>query len=310
MKLLTHGRTRVALCRGFSLLEVILAIGIAVGLMLVVLHFYRQAAELRTQAVAETGKLRETRLVMQKFTDELQRIFDHPTTVSFKGDSNSVQFVTTHLPDRSEWQGSELGRASRPETDLILVRYVGGPTRSNGFFRSAQSLVTIRDPNVDEAADDFDDEEMSEEAGEERDAAETENDEESETDSETGEDSGAEADADDESGGRAEQGEDSKSAFDTLSQPRLLTQNIRFSRFRFWNGEEWQDTWSGQTPPEALEITLGFEPLPELLEPDQYPHEIFRRAIYIGPVEQTAAGVGDDGFETDENDETREEGVG
>jgi len=306
MKLRTQGHQCGMRCRGFSLLEVVLAIGIAVGLMLVVLYFYRQAADLRTQAVAETEKLRETRLVMQKLTEELQRIFRHPTAVSFKGDSNSVQFVTTHLPDRSEWQGAELGRASRPETDLILVRYVGGPTRSNGFFRSAQSLVAIRDPNVDVSVEDSEDDPMpDDETGEDESSEDEESADETEGGDEPDDASEPEGEGEEDD---AASGEDSGSSLDTLSQPKLLTQNIRFSRFRFWGGEEWQDVWNGSAPPEAIEITLGFEPLPELFEPDQYPYEIFRRAIYLGPTEQTGAEAADDGAESGAGDGAGEEG--
>lgn len=286
---------------GFSLLEVILAIGIAVGLMVVVLYFHQQAAELRAQAVAESGKIREARLVMQKLNDELRLIFQHEKANSFSGNSNSIQFVATHLPERSQWGGAEMGRATRPESDLILVRYVGGPTRSNGFYRSAQALITIRDPNVDPAMDEFEaleDEEMTEDEdegeGAETDDGGSEDEDENENEEEEG-------DAD-ESGG----------AVETLAQPQMLTKNIRFSRFRFWGGEEWLDDWSGKALPPAIEITLGFEPLPEMTEPDDYPHEVFRRVIYLdgGAAPTGEHGDGDDDDEGNESLESDGEAVG
>ncbi len=291
-----------ALQAGFSLLEVILAIGIAVGLMMVVLYFYRQAAELRTQAVAESEKIRETRLVMQKLNDELRRLFQHEKAGSFSGNSNSIQFVTTHLPDRSQWSGSEMGRATRPETDLILVRYVGGPTRSNGFYRSAQALVAIRDPNADPALDEFDDleeEEMTDEDEEEGDG-ETDAAEDSESDGGEGEDKEGE-DGEEMDAGEDEDGDESGDPADTLAQPRILTENIRFSRFRFWGWEEWQDNWSGRSAPPAIEISLGFEPLPEMTEPDEYPYELFRRVIFLDG--DAGGGASSDEGELSEEDE-------
>ncbi|MFT5494063.1 MAG: type II secretory pathway pseudopilin PulG, partial [Limisphaerales bacterium] len=130
----------------FSLLEVLLAILIAVGLMLAVLYFYRQAADLRVQALKASERIRETRLVMQRLTGELRQLFHHKAVIAFQGDSNSVQFVTARLPDRSSWAGEELGRSTRPESGLVIVRYLGGPMSTNGLFRSAQPLVSLRDP--------------------------------------------------------------------------------------------------------------------------------------------------------------------
>ncbi len=285
---------------GFSLLEVILAISIAVGLMLVVLYFFRQASELRTQAVAESGKLRETRLVMQTLDDELRRLFAHEKASSFRGDSNSIQFATTHLPDRSQWGGPEMGRAPRPETDLILVRYVGGPLRTNGLYRSAQALVSMRDPNVDPALDDF--ENLADEADMEdlEDEGEGEGGD-GEKDSETavGEEEAVGEESADESGG----------AIDTLAQPQMLTENIRYSRFRFWGGGAWQDNWSGESLPPAIEVSLGFEPLPEMTEPDDYPYEIFRRVIYLGGDAPLSEGSEDE-FDDGESEEGEEEAAG
>jgi len=294
---------------GFSLLEVLLAIGIAVGLMMVVLYFYRQAAELRTQAVAESEKIRETRLVMQKLNDELRLVFQHEKAGSFSGNSNSIQFVTTHLPDRSQWSGAEMGRATRPETDLILVRYVGGPTRSNGFYRSAQALVAMRDPNADPALDELDDLEEEEMADEDEGTGDGETDaaEDAESDDSGGEEEQEEGEMD---AGGEEETDGSAGAADTLALPRILTENIRFSRFRFWGGEEWQDSWSGASSPPAIEISLGFEPLPEMMVPDEYPYELFRRVIYLDGNAPPAEASEDDEFDDAETTGDDEEAAG
>jgi type II secretory pathway pseudopilin PulG len=244
----------------FSLLEVLLAILIAVGLMLAVLYFYRQAADLRVQALKASERIRETRLVMQRLTGEIRQLFHHKAVIAFQGDSNSVQFVTARLPDRSSWAGEELGRSTRPASGLVIVRYLGGPMSTNGLFRSAQPLVSLRDP-LDvgvESESEVEEEVMSDE-------------------SEEGD--GEEGDGEEELA--AEDESEVKAAFGTLSAPALLTRSIRFSRFRFWNGEAWQDNWTSSEPPAAIEISLGLDPMPPEYEPDQYPFELFRRVLSL-----------------------------
>jgi type II secretory pathway pseudopilin PulG len=239
----------------FSLLEVLLAILIAVGLMLAVLYFYRQAADLRVQALKASERIRETRLVMQRLTGEIRQLFHHKAVIAFQGDSNSVQFVTARLPDRSSWAGEELGRSTRPESGLVIVRYLGGPMSTNGLFRSAQPLVSLRDP-LDVGVES-----------------------ESEVEEEVMSDESEEGDGEEELA--AEDESEVKAAFGTLSAPALLTRSIRFSRFRFWNGEAWQDNWTSSEPPAAIEISLGLDPMPPEYEPDQYPFELFRRVLSL-----------------------------
>ena len=252
---------------GFSLLEVLLAILIAVGLMLAVVFFYRQAADLRAQALEASERIRETRLVMQRLSGEVRQLFRHKTVIAFQGDSNSVQFVTARLPDRSMWAGEALGRSTRPESDLVLVRYLGGPMRTNGLFRSAQPLVMLRDPldaGFEPESEGEEEEVMEEESGEDdTEAAPAEEEPENEDESEV------------------------KAAFGTPSAPTLLTANIRFSRFRFWSAGEWRDAWTSPDPPAAIEISLGLDPLPPEFEPDQYPFELFRRVVSL-PFEAAA----------------------
>ena len=57
---------------GFTLIEVILAIVIALAILVVVLHFYQQATNLREQVIAETEKVGAARLLMDRITGELR----------------------------------------------------------------------------------------------------------------------------------------------------------------------------------------------------------------------------------------------
>ena len=50
----------------FTLIEVVLAISIAIGIMLVLLFFYNQAATLRVQLVQQAERLSTIRLLMDR----------------------------------------------------------------------------------------------------------------------------------------------------------------------------------------------------------------------------------------------------
>jgi len=61
----------------------------------------------------------------------------------------------------------------------------------------------------------------------------------------------------------------------------LLSDGIKFLRLRYWDGNAWVDSWGGGDLPGAVEIALGQEPLPEGVDPLQYPYPTFRRVIYV-----------------------------
>lgn len=131
----------------FTLLEVVLAIVIALGILLVVLYFYQQSTELRRQAIAEAEQIAAARLMMDRMTSDLATV---PAELSlgrtFVGTSNSLQFVRTDVPTFSSWMGGALGRSAFPVTDLRWVRYrlqaVG--TNAVGLVRSEEPLVLRR----------------------------------------------------------------------------------------------------------------------------------------------------------------------
>jgi len=73
----------------------------------------------------------------------------------------------------------------------------------------------------------------------------------------------------------AEEGEEIRSA--------LVAPEFKFVSFAYWDNEggEWLETWEENDLPLAVEISLGREPLPEDLEPIEYPYPTFRRTIYV-----------------------------
>src|SRR5205085_11151267 len=89
----------------FTLIEVVLAIVIAVGMLVVVLFFYQQAADLRTQLLQETEHLSVARLLMDRITGELRTTRRHVFFQgAFIGESDFLQFIKTDIPSRAAWK--------------------------------------------------------------------------------------------------------------------------------------------------------------------------------------------------------------
>lgn len=235
--------------RAFTLLEVILAIVLAVGILLVVLYFYQQSAELRTQLIEESERIAAARLVMDRLTSELRCVNGlSASRIAFAGTASSMRYVMTALPSHSTWGGGTAGSQVAPETDLKLVTYSLGSAR-DGTNLLATGLVRLEQATV-----------------ETRPRATTTMTNESPAATEA-------------KPAREEPG------------PEPMTDAIRFLRFRYWNGEDWQETWTEIDLPKAVEISLGGEPLPEKVEPDNYPFDLFRRVIYL-PGNAVGAGLG------------------
>lgn len=57
--------------------------------------------------------------------------------------------------------------------------------------------------------------------------------------------------------------------------------NVGFVMFRYWQDGTWLDNWAGGDLPMAVEISLGFEPLDEGLEPEDYQGELLRRVVCV-----------------------------
>ncbi len=106
----------------FTLVEVILAIAISVGLLLVALSFYMQAAAMRGQLLEETEKVASVRLVMDRLTSDLRAAFPH-SKQGFSGTHNSMQFTTENVVEAAAWVPVASGRREAPVTDLKVVLY-------------------------------------------------------------------------------------------------------------------------------------------------------------------------------------------
>lgn len=135
--------------RAFTLVEVLLAVGIIAGLLVVVLFFYQQAAQLRTDLLVDAERSSSARLLMERITAELRTARTHTFyEVPLVGDSTYLQFIAVDLPTQSGWTGERLGRVSRPESDLKLVSYGAEVSQEDtnivGLARSEEPLVELR----------------------------------------------------------------------------------------------------------------------------------------------------------------------
>lgn len=133
----------------FTLIEVLLAVSIIAGLLMVVLYFYQQAAELRTELLLDAERSSSARLLMDRLTTELRASRSHTFyEVPMVGDSTYLQFITTDLPSQTAWTGERLGRVTKPESDLKLVSYGAEisleETNVVGLARAEEALVELR----------------------------------------------------------------------------------------------------------------------------------------------------------------------
>src|SRR5689334_4831846 len=225
--------------RAFTLVEVILAIGIATGILVVALVFYSQTANLRGQLIDEAERLSAIRLVMDRVAADLHAAFAQPQ-VGFTGSTDSMEFAIAVGPDLTGAR-AKFG----PGTDLRRVFYYlaasleGTNFVVTGLDRTEESLVTKPVPPGAAGASAV----------------------------------GTAAPPSVASPVAAATGTNGVAPVST--EP--MAEAIRFARFRYWDGSAWLEAWDAPGLPSAVEISLGLDPLPENELPDAYPYEVFRR---------------------------------
>jgi hypothetical protein len=96
------------------LIEVILAISIAIGILIVALSFYRQATDLRGQLLREAERLSDIRLLLDHLTADLRAARSGGS--GFNGETASLSFLKAGLGFGNSW-------TSAPAGDLKWVAY-------------------------------------------------------------------------------------------------------------------------------------------------------------------------------------------
>jgi type II secretory pathway component PulJ len=132
--------------RGFTLVEVILAIGLATAMLLVALVFYHQAAEMRENLMRESEAFTGMRLTLDRLAADLRAA--QPTVNSnnlFMGDSSSMQFVKESLGvptaagDTNAVEAPDLMKV----TFTALVNTNGTNSALIGLDRNEESLYSF-----------------------------------------------------------------------------------------------------------------------------------------------------------------------
>ena len=100
----------------FTLVEVVLAISLAIGILVIALGFYQQAASLRGQIIEASVRLSTIRLLMDRLTADLRAARAHDWE-GFNGDTVSLRFVKSEALIPSGWTRNE------PLSDLRLVSF-------------------------------------------------------------------------------------------------------------------------------------------------------------------------------------------
>jgi hypothetical protein len=211
--------------------EVILAVGLTMGIILAALAFYQQIISTRQAFGDRLGAVEVTaarRALMERMTDELRSAIVYPfLQMGLTGDATGMQFMVAGLPGQSVWATDEISdRPAVPQQDMRIVGYclrlsedpdTGQPT-VEGVERTEQTVI----------------------------AATT-----------------------------VEAGVGVKSA--------LIAPSFKFLSLRYWDNQsgQWLMSWDGGDTPMAVEIVIGIEPLPDGMEPVDYPFEAFRRVVYV-----------------------------
>ena len=110
---------------GFTLLEVVLAIGLIVSLMGSAIWFTRSIASAREKINDKTQEIVSRRSLMQRMTKELRCAMSmRRLGLGIAGEADYIAFVTTSIPGRSVWVDRNiLDQPVPPETDIQLVTY-------------------------------------------------------------------------------------------------------------------------------------------------------------------------------------------
>lgn len=241
--------------RGFTLVEVILAISIAIGILVVALHFYGQAVDLRSRLLEESDRISSVRLFLDRLTTDLRAAYAQPQ-VGFTGDSASLRFVVTGVPHRANWNGPGRSRYGQGgiETDLTVVQYGATHTLEGtnsivtGLTRTEHAFLEMPAATSASPTNQFGSAQVP---------------------------SGRNAAGSIHAAGPAAESSASP-------DPRVpVFDAVRFLMFSFWDGTGWSDRWDGSTLPAGVEVTVGGEPLPDGVDPLDYPYEIFRRVVYL-----------------------------
>ncbi len=130
--------------RAFTLIEMLLAISIAVSMLIVALLFYRQTADLRNQILLESERLATLRLLSDRIAGDL-RLAAGGTGFGqeFRGDTGSMSFVRVSSPGGQP--GFAQGGDDRVRVTYVAVMANDGTNQAvRGLDRLEETLMAPR----------------------------------------------------------------------------------------------------------------------------------------------------------------------
>ena len=142
--------SRAARHTGFTLLEVVLALSLSLGLVLGILTLYRHAINLRESVTRRTEMIVAERVTMDRITNELRGAMVYPfLNFGMEGTDRRIQFITAKLPGPAVWAVRKSTEDPiPPETDMELVGYrlrgfrnEAGECDIHGLMRTSQKIL-------------------------------------------------------------------------------------------------------------------------------------------------------------------------
>lgn len=243
----------------FTLLEVLLAVVIAAGLLSTAMYFYHKSSRFRSDLILETERIASARLILNRMSTELRSSLHHPVrNIGFKGGSNWVEFLKTEIPSEASWAISteNSSSAAYPETGYRLIKY-------------ELAMKNVIDTGLDNAAN----REMIENLNLDNNSG--------------GAPSGdfpslKQGDAIDRTERRLLTAKASTNSLATVRiKPVRITDELKYMQIRYLNNGNWAETWGGPNPPAGIEISLGIDPLSATNLLEEYTNHVFRRIVRI-----------------------------
>ena len=262
------GTARSRRCRGVTLLEVTLAMGLLVGLTTMVYWFYASVLETRREGTLEARNLRLARVVLDRIAGEIRQasLINAGGRVGLRGEPERIWLSTLRVPtkDIMSVRRSMMDEPANPQYDMMKVEYKiarhpdvlddDGYERALGLARIEHLIPR---PDSAEMGQAFEERQGSqgvldalEAAGVDPDLVE--GDLESDEDLTDEELFGLNEDSENQSVGL---GPDIN--FEELNAPE-----IKHLRFCYYDGFKWWNTWDieGENPlPQLVMIVIGFE---------------------------------------------------
>ena len=243
----------------FTLLEVLLAVVIATGLLSTAMYFYQKSSRFRSDLILETERIASARLILNRMSTELRSTLHHPVrNIGFKGGSNWVEFLKTEIPSEASWaMSTEISSSSAyPEAGYRLIRYELAMKNviDTGLDNTANREM-IENLNLDNNSDvapggDFP--------------------------------SLKQGDAIDRTERRLLTAKASTNSLATVRiEPVRITDQLKYMQLRYLNNGNWAENWGGPNPPAGIEISLGIDPLSVTNLLEEYTNHVYRRIVRI-----------------------------